>query len=97
MRRALLKRQIELWLALRIIQVPLVLLAGPPGDPIVKRLAEPQPAVVLVAAAIGLFELRRRHELVLAGNLGITTSQIAAILIVPGAIIETAIALFGSL
>jgi lipopolysaccharide export LptBFGC system permease protein LptF len=96
MRIALLRRQIELWLALRAIQVPLLLFVYVGGDPIRKRLAEPQPAVVLVAAAIGLFEMRRHHEFIIVGNLGITWRQLAAILILPGAIIEAAIALLGS-
>ncbi|MFI5244741.1 MAG: hypothetical protein ACHQQR_05905 [Gemmatimonadales bacterium] len=97
MRLALLKRQIVLWLAVRAIQVPVLLLAAPPGDSILMRLSAPQPAVVLVAAALGVIELRRRHELLLIGNLGITRMQVAAILIVPGVIIETVIGLLGRL
>jgi hypothetical protein len=97
MRLALLTRQIVLWLAVRVIQVPVILLAGPPGDPILRRLSAPQPAVVFLAAILGLLELRRRHELILMGNLGISRLQVAAIVIVPGVIIETVIALFGSL
>ena len=97
MRLALLKRQLVLWLLVRIIQVPVLLLAAPPGDSIFRRLSAPQPAVVLVAAALGVIELRRRHELILMGNLGISRTQVAAIVIVPGVIIETVIALLGSL
>jgi hypothetical protein len=97
MRLALLKRQIFLWLIVRAIQVPVLLLAGPPGDSIWARLSVPQPAVVLVAAALGVIELRRRHEQILMGNLGITRMQVAAILIVPSLIIETVVALLGRL
>jgi hypothetical protein len=97
MRRALFKRQLFLWLAVRAVQVPVLLLAAPPGDSMLMRLSAPQPAVVLVAAALGVIELRRRHELLLIGNLGITRMQVAAILIVPGLIIETAIGLLGRL
>jgi hypothetical protein len=97
MRLALLKRQLVLWLAVRAVQIPVLLLAAPPGDSIFRRLSAPQPAVVLVAAALGVIELRRRHELILMGNLGITRTQVAAILIVPSLIIETLIALLGSM
>jgi hypothetical protein len=102
MRIALLKRQIKLWLILRIVQIPLwalLLLISPElhGDSIRKRLAEPQLAVVLLAAAIGLFEVRRHHELILAGNLGITWRQVAAILITPSVCMETLIVLIGRL
>ena len=97
MRLALLKRQLVLWLAVRLIQVPVLLLAAPPGDSILRRLSAPQPAVVLVAAALGVIELRRRHEVILAANLGITRMQLTALFIVPGVIIESAIALLGSL
>jgi len=97
MRLALLKRQLALWLVVRIIQVPVLLLAGPPGDSAWARLSVPQPAVVLVAAALGVIELRRRHEQILIGNLGITRIQVAAILVVPSLLIETLIALIGSL
>ena len=93
MRIALLTRQIELWLAVRAIQGALsLLLVNAPAS----RLAEPQPGVALVAAAVGLVELHRRHERIFAGNLGITRAQVAAILIAPGAIIEAAIGLLGS-
>src|ERR1035437_5268549 len=97
MRLALLKRQIVLWLLVRIIRVPVLLLAAPPGDSSLRRLSGPQPAVVLVAAALGVIELCRRHELILMGNLGISRTQVAAILIVPSLIIETLIALLGSM
>jgi hypothetical protein len=99
MRIALLKRQIELWLALRCIQAPLLFLfpAGPAAGSIAKRMAEPQMSVVLLAAAIGWLELRRRHESILIGNLGITQTQVAAILIGPGLIAELAIGLLGSI
>src|ERR1035437_3191517 len=97
MRLALLKLQLVLWLAVRAVQIPVLLLAVPPGDSIFRRLSAPQPAVVLVAAALGVIELRRRHELILMGNLGITRTQVAAILIVPSLIIETLIALLGSM
>jgi lipopolysaccharide export LptBFGC system permease protein LptF len=97
MRFALLKRQLFLWLAVRALQVPVLLLAAPPGNSIARSLSAPQPAVVLVAAALGVIELRRRHELILMGNLGITRTQVAAILIVPSLLIETVIALLGNL
>ena len=102
MRIALVKRQIELWLILRVVQIPLwllLLLISPElhGDPIRKRLTEPQLAVVLLAAAIGLFEMRRRHELILVGNLGISWTQVAAILVVPSVCMETLIVLIGRL
>lgn len=97
MRLALLKRQLVLWMAVRAIQVPVLLLAGPPGVSVFDRLSVPQPAVVLVAAALGVIELRRRHEVILMGNLGISKTQVAAIVLVPGLIIEAVIGLLGSL
>lgn len=93
MRTALFKRQFALWLAVRLIQVPVLLLASPPGESIWARISVPQPAVALVAAALGVIELRRRHEMILAGNLGVSKMELTAIFLVPGVIAEMVIGL----
>lgn len=48
--------------------------------------------VVVACAALGYVELRRRREVVLLGNLGVSRLTIAVLLVVPAAAAETALA-----
>ncbi len=96
MRLALLWRSVLLWLLVRLAH-GLFLRGFAVADPAYHaRLTDPQPAVVLVCAVMGLIEFRRRRERVLAGNLGISATQLAGVIALPAFVLEAAIAVAGA-
>ncbi len=93
-RAALVKRQLTLWLLLRLTYASLIFLRYGLASA-TELLRTPQAAGALDAAAAGWAEVRRRRERVLLGNLGVSQLELVAIWIVPPVICESLIALFG--
>lgn len=96
MRTALLLRQSVLWLVVRIAHAVVAWVAASSGSPEViasNAVLQPQPAVVLVCAILGVVELWRRGERQLVGNLGIDHWQLAAVLTGPALFAEFVVAI----
>ena len=96
MRTALLLRQSVLWLLVRGAHAVVAWVAASSAAPEViasNAVLQPQPAVVLVCAGVGVVELWRRGERQLVGNLGIDQWQLAAILLGPPLCAELVVAI----
>ena len=89
MRRALIRRQIGLWLLVRSMKYLFwILVAAGAGITAEVRFAQPDAAIVLVAVALGAVEIAIRRERILLGNLGISWAQLAAIIGLPTVALE---------
>lgn len=94
MRTALLLRQSVLWLVVRIAHAVVAsVAASSPEITAANAILQPQPAVVLLCAVLGVVELLRRGERQLIGNLGIDNWQLATILTAPALSAELVVAL----
>ncbi|MDP1890768.1 MAG: hypothetical protein Q8K55_07705 [Gemmatimonadaceae bacterium] len=96
MRTALLLRQSVLWPVVRVAHAVVAAIAAstaPPDVTAANAVLQPQPAVVLVCAVLGVVELWRRGERQLIGNLGIDNWQLAAILTAPALSAELVVAI----
>jgi hypothetical protein len=94
MRTALLLRQSVLWLVVRIAHAVVAALAVDAPDVVAANaVLQPQPAVVLLCAVLGVVELWRRGERQLIGNLGIDQWQLAVILAGPALCAEFVVAI----
>jgi len=96
MRFALIVRQLWLWVLIRAGHALIGATAGTGGDlPLLSAMRQPQPAVVLICAALGLVEMHRRRERNILGNLGIDWKQLAGLLAGPALAAEAVVGMSG--
>jgi hypothetical protein len=96
--RRLLGRGVRLWILARCLLAAAVLLgasAGPRVPPSIPIRLSPATVVlaVLLSGVLGLFEMAARRERILIANLGVSTPELASILLMPAALGETVVAL----
>lgn len=97
MQRALMRRQIALWVLTRLVFfVVLAVAASSREERAANNIWHMQPAVVLLAAILGGVDIVRRGERILLGNLGIGRSRLAALLAGPPAVAECLVAVVGT-
>jgi hypothetical protein len=97
MRSALLVRHLWIWALVRGVHAVVGAAAGTAGGvPILSGIRQPQPAVVLVCAALGIVEVLRRRERILLGNLGIGWRELAALIAGPALVVEAAVGVVGA-
>ncbi|MHB8839799.1 MAG: hypothetical protein ACYC7F_12715 [Gemmatimonadaceae bacterium] len=97
MRSVLVVRQLWVWVLIRTAHALVGAFAGFGGDaPLLASIRQPQPAVVIVCAAVGAVEIVRRHERLLLGNLGVDWKQMAGLLAGPVLAVEAVIGAIGA-
>lgn len=96
MRFALFVRQLWIWVLIRGAHALIGAVAGVGGGlPLLSAIRQPQPAVVLICAALGVVEMRRRRERNMLGNLGIGWKQLVGLLGGPALAAEAVVGMTG--
>ena len=97
MQRALMRRQIALWVLTRLVFfVVLAVAASSRDESAANNIWHIQPAVVALTGILGGVDIARRGERLLLGNLGIGRYRLAALLAGPPAVAECLVAVVGS-
>lgn len=96
MQKALLWRQGTLWALTRIVHAVVSMVAVSSKEVgAANTLWHPQPAVILIAMALGAVDITRRGEGLLIANLGIGRARLLALLAVPPLAAELIVAVAG--
>lgn len=96
MRFVLIVRQLWIWVLIRGAHALIGAVAGTGGElPLLSAIRQPQPAVVLICAALGVVEMHRQRERNFLGNLGVGWRQLAGLLAGPALAAEAVVGMSG--